>query len=224
MTTTDDLTTDSNVGQIAAHLPGAAAVFRNNGISFCCGGDQSIAEAATRRGRDPAEIVVALQALLKGADRGAPQETADLIAHIQSRYHDTHRRELADLIPLARKVETVHGEHPDAPQGLASLLADILSEMESHMMKEEQVLFPMMLSGGNPMIVHPIAMMRSEHEGHADKLRAMEHLTHGFALPEGACRSWSALYAGSEKLAQDLVAHMHLENEILFPRFETTTG
>ncbi|MBI1219998.1 MAG: iron-sulfur cluster repair di-iron protein [Rhodobacteraceae bacterium] len=220
MTTPQALTPESNVGEIAARLPGAAALFRDAGISFCCGGDLSIAEASAKRGRSAAEIVAGLQALADGADRTAPTETGALIGHIQSRYHNTHRRELDDLIPLARKVEAVHGDHPDAPQGLADLLAAMRDEMESHMTKEEQVLFPMMCNGGHPMIIHPIAMMRSEHDDHAGQLRALEHITHGFTLPEGACGSWRALYVGTRKFAEDLVAHMHLENDVLFPRFE----
>ena len=224
MTTFQDLGPTSNVGEIAANLPGAASLFRKAGIRFCCGGDQSVADASARRGRDATEIVAGLRALAADADRGAPQDTDALIAHIQSRYHDTHRRELADLIPLSRKVERVHGAHPDAPHGLADLLTAIRDEMDNHMMREEQALFPMMLNGGHPTIAAPIAVMRAEHAGHADQLRALEHVTHGLALPEGACRSWRALYAGTGKFADDLVVHMHLENEILFPRFEGPAG
>ncbi|MDE3028220.1 MAG: iron-sulfur cluster repair di-iron protein [Paracoccaceae bacterium] len=220
MTTTLELSPESNVGEIAANLPGAAALFRNVGISFCCGGNLSVADASAKRGLDAATIVSKLQALSTDADQTAPQETPALIAHICSRYHDTHRRELADLIPLARKVEAVHGDHPDAPHGLATLLSNILAEMESHMTKEEQVLFPLMLKGGHPMITAPISVMRAEHDDHASQLRTLEHITHGFNLPEGACGSWRALYIGTEKFAADLVAHMHLENDVLFPRFE----
>ncbi|MDE3028101.1 MAG: iron-sulfur cluster repair di-iron protein [Paracoccaceae bacterium] len=219
-----DLSPASNVGEIAANLPGAAALFRKAGISFCCGGDLSVAEASAKRGRDVTEIVAGLKALAADVDRSAPQETAELIAHIQDRYHDAHRRELADLIPLARKVEAVHGDKPDVPHGLANLLAEFLVELESHMLREEQALFPIMLNGGHPTIDDPIAVIRAEHEGHADQLRALEHITHGFALPDGACRSWHALYAGAGKFADDLVVHIHLENDVLFPRFEGANG
>lgn len=224
MTPFQDLGPESNVGEIAATLPGAAALFRKAGISFCCGGDMSIAEASARRNRDAAKIVAGLRALAAEADSQAPQDTDALIAHIQARYHDTHRRDLADLIPLARKVESVHGAHPDAPHGLADLLTEIRGEMENHMMREEQALFPLMLNGGHPTIAAPIAVMRAEHDGHADQLRALEHITHGFALPDGACRSWHALYAGTGKFAEDMVVHMHLENDVLFPRFEGAAG
>ena len=92
--------------------------------------------------------------------------------------------------------------------------------LESHMQKEEQVLFPLMLAGGNPMIVHPIAMMRHEHDECGEELRAIAALTGDMTVPDDACNSWRALYAGLAKLAEDLTEHIHIENNILFPRFE----
>ena len=145
---------------------------------------------------------------------------AQLIEHLLQRYHARHREQLPELIRLASRVEQVHGHHLACPNGLADLLRDIEQELEGHMLKEEQVLFPMMRQGGHPMIRHPIGVMRHEHDTAADLLRGIEHATHGLALPDGACRSWTALYTGLEKFTADLVAHMHLENAVLFPRFE----
>lgn len=217
-----DLSPETIVGDIASTLPGAAEVFRRNGISFCCGGKLSLAEAAAGQGLAVAPLLDALRALEEGAARTAPDATLPLIDHILSRYHDTHRAELDWLIPLAQKVETVHGDHEEAPLGLTEALVALRDELESHMAKEEQVLFPMMRQGGHPMIRNPIGVMRHEHDTAADLLRGIEHVTHGLALPEGACRSWTALYTGLEKFTGDLVAHMHLENTVLFPRFEAS--
>ena len=88
------------------------------------------------------------------------------------------------------------------------------------MLKEEQVLFPLMRAGGAPMIVHPIAQMRLEHDEHGERLRRLEALTGGFALPDGACPTWAALYTGLRKLVDDVMEHVHLENNVLFARFE----
>lgn len=217
--TAPTLAVTTPVGAIAAHLPGAAALFRSVGIGFCCHAAQSLAEAASSRGTDAAALLDRLESLRADADRAAPQETQALIDHILDRYHATHRRELDELIPLARKVERVHGDRDGAPVGLAYLLAAMRTEMEEHMAKEEQMLFPMMRGGGHPMSVHPIAVMRAEHEGHGEQLRALEHLMRGFAVPDDACGSWRALIIGVEKVADDLVTHMHLENDVLFPRF-----
>ena len=215
-----DLAPTAIVGDIASDLPGAAEVFRRNGISFCCGGKLPLSEAAGKAGIAAEDLLAELRALSAAAGRDAPEETLPLIDHILSRYHETHREELAWLIPLAQKVETVHGDHDDAPLGLTEALIALRDELESHMVKEEQVLFPMMRQGGHPMIVHPIAAMRHEHDTTTDMLRAVEHVTHSLTLPDGACRSWTALYTGLGKLTEDLVAHIHLENAVLFPRFE----
>ena len=215
-----DLSPAAIVGDIASDLPGAAEVFRRNGISFCCGGKLSLEEAAAKNGVSVEGLLADLRALLAAADRDAPEETVPLIDHILSRYHETHRAEMEWLIPLAQKVETVHGDHDEAPLGLTEALIALRDDLESHMAKEEQVLFPMMRQGGHPMIVHPITAMRHEHDTTTDMLRAVEHVTNGLTLPDGACRSWTALYAGLGKLTEDLVAHIHLENAVLFPRFE----
>nr|WP_245314468.1 hemerythrin domain-containing protein [Sinorhizobium alkalisoli] len=180
-----------------------------------------LSEAAVKAGLAPSALLAELEALAESARRDAPEETLDLIKHILDRYHQTHRAELAWLIPLAQKVERVHGDHPAAPVGLSQALDRLRDELESHMMKEEQVLFPMMRRGGSPVIGHPIAQMGHEHEEEAEHLRAIEHVTHGLSLPPCACGSWTALYTGLRKFTDDLVMHMHLENAVLFPRFET---
>lgn len=214
-----ELSPSAIVGDIAGTLPGAAEVFRQNGISFCCAGKLSLAEAAAKQGVAVDALLQELNALEAAARRDAPTETLPLIDHILTRYHDTHRTEMDWLIPLAQKVETVHGDHEEAPLGLTEALLDLMEELDSHMAKEERVLFPMMRQGGHPAIQHPIAAMRHDHDTAAGLLRKVEHVTHGLTLPEGACRSWTALYTGLEKFTEDLVTHMHLENEVLFPRF-----
>lgn len=156
----------------------------------------------------------------------APHETAPLIAHILTRYHEVHRRELPELLALARRVETVHAGHPDMPRGLGELLERIQRELESHMCKEELILFPAMarVEAADGGLEAPISRMRHEHDDHAASLRELEALTCDFALPDGACRTWQALYAGGAKLVDDLREHIHLENDLLFPRFAPPPG
>lgn len=215
------LSPEMTVTAIAAELPGAAELFRRSGINFCCGGNISLSEAAQRAGLSPEALLADLQALTNAAGRDAPEATPALIDHILSRYHETHRTELEWLIPLAQKVERVHVDHEDAPLGLTEALIALHDELDAHMAKEETVLFPLMLQGGNSMIAHPIAQMRHEHDDTARLLAGVEHVTHGLSLPEGACGSWTALYTGLRKFSEDLVAHMHLENTVLFARFDT---
>lgn len=211
------------VGEIAASLAGATAIFRRHKIDFCCGGNVPLAEAAEKKGVDP-ETLLAQLSDLAGAPSEAPTESGALAVFIVKRYHETHRRELPELIKLARRVEAVHREHEGVPAGLADVLAQAAYELEDHMQKEEQVLFPAIMSGYQGPLDGPITVMRHEHDGHAVAIRAMQTLTYGFELPPGACRSWQALYTGVEKLVEDLTEHMHLENNVLFPRFESRTG
>lgn len=210
---------DQTVASIAAELPGGADLFRRSGINFCCGGDVSVREAAQEAGLAPESVLSDLAALERDAGRDAPDETPALIDHLLTRYHQTHRKEPEFLIPLAQKVERVHGDHPVAPIGLAAELVAMRDELDSHMKKEEQVLFPMMLRGGSPSIADPIAHMRHEHDDAGEHLARIGQVTHGLVLPPGACASWTALYTGVRKFTDDLVVHMHLENAVLFPRF-----
>ena len=152
-------------------------------------------------------------------DETIPESTGELIAYILTRFHEGHRRDLPGLIVLARKVESVHGNHLEAPHGLADFLDEVLEGLEEHMQKEEQILFPMLKNGGHPMISHPIAMMRMEHDDHASNLDNILALTNGLKAPEGACGSWRGLYEGLRDLRAELKEHIRIENEILFPRF-----
>ncbi|WP_248679824.1 iron-sulfur cluster repair protein YtfE [Sinimarinibacterium sp. CAU 1509] len=209
------------VGDIAATLPGATAIFRRFRLDFCCRGNVPLDEAARARGVDTAEVVRALDGLASVPEAApAPQDTALLIHHILSRYHDVHRRELPELIRLSRKVESVHADHPRVPHGLADALTEVQAELEAHMCKEETILFPAMQQPLADWLSGPIAQMRHEHNDHGAQLRRLEELTGDFELPEGACRSWQALYLGAAKLVHDLMEHIHLENNVLFPRYE----
>ncbi|MDD7972317.1 hemerythrin domain-containing protein [Roseinatronobacter alkalisoli] len=206
-------------GDIAATLPGLAQLLRGLGVTHCFGEARPLSELLPELGLAAAELETRSAALVANAAKDVPQATGTMIDYILRRYHDTHRRDLAELILLADKVENVHADDPGAPAGLATCLARIEAELESHMEKEEQILFPMMKSGGHPMIAQPIAAMMAEHDSHASQLARLEALTNAFTAPPDACGSWQALYNGLERLTADLVAHMHLENTVLFPRF-----
>lgn len=215
------------IGQIAAMLPGASIVFQRHKLDFCCGGERSLAEAAAHRGVPIRLVEDELDALALGAESSQATEaieaadTPALLAHIKTRYHDTHRRELPELIRLAHRVEVVHRKHPDVPAGLGNLLTALSQDMEEHQQKEEQILFPLMLAGGAPIIAHPIAKMRAEHDDQGAALTGITDLTHDMVPPADACATWRALYTGLTKFREDLVTHVHLENNVLFPRFAT---
>jgi len=211
-------TAERALGDIARELPGASAVFRRHGLDYCCGGAQSLREAADAAGIDARAVERDLAALAPAAAE-APDEPLPLIDHILVRYHETHRRELPELIALARRVEERHAGHAQVPRGLAALLEHIAEAIEEHMQKEERILFPMMRAGGMPMIMGPIEVMEHEHVEHGERLRQLEALTGNHIPPADACTSWHALYAGTRKLVDDVMQHIHLENNVLFPQF-----
>lgn len=212
---------DRTLADIATTLPGATGVFRRHKLDFCCGGRVNLAQAAAERGLTLPELEAELDAVAAlGLPAERPDSTDGLIGLIETRYHAAHRRELPELVRLARRVEAVHKANAAAPVGLAALLERMSEELEEHMQKEEQILFPLMRRGGHPMIAHPIAVLLAEHDGHGAHLRTLEGLTNDFNVPDDACPTWRALYAGARKLADDLVVHIHTENNVLFPRFQ----
>lgn len=218
---------DQSLGQLARSIPGATAVFHKYQLDFCCGGKKTLRDATKDRALDSGALAAELQLLQ--AQQSAAQEWVnvsdiELIEHILTRYHDVHRQQLPELIRLAKRVELVHGGHTECPAGLAQHLETMLQELENHMQKEEQVLFPMISRGITGMAVQPIAMMRSEHDDHGAALADIEHITRGITLPKGACNTWRALYFGLETLKADLMDHIHLENNILFDRIDHKLG
>lgn len=139
-----------------------------------------------------------------------------LIDHILARYHAVHREQLTDLNRLARLIEGVHADHPQCPHGLAEHLDVLHQELESHMQKEEQILFPLLKRGLSAQATGPIAVMRREHDDHSVALSQLQSLTHNLTPPVGACGSWQALYAQLNTFINDLNQHIYLENNILF--------
>jgi regulator of cell morphogenesis and NO signaling len=215
---------DQSLGQLARRISGATRVFDAHHFDFCCGGNQSLRSAAAAAGVDATPIVAELQALEGRASIDGERDWGDatpteLVDHILACYHAVHREQLPELMRLARKVEQVHGERADCPHGLADHLSAMAQELESHMRKEEDVLFPMIARGHGAMAGAPITVMRMEHDDHGVALRRMEELTDGITAPRAACTTWRALYAGLRTFRQDLMAHIHTENNILFERF-----
>lgn len=212
---------DTLVKDLALSRPGATAVFRRHRIDFCCNGAVPLREAAAKRGLDAAALAQELVAATSPPQEAAPKQPSALIAYILENFHDVHRRELEELIRLARRVEAVHKEHPACPHGLGAFLEETAEELEAHMQKEEAVLFPMLGRGLGAMAGMPMQCMRLEHTEHGQRLEELARLTSDFTPPQGACTSWRALYAGCAKLDGDLREHIHLENNLLFPMFES---
>ena len=209
-----------SLGSLAVQIPGATAVFRKLKLDFCCGGQQTLEKACTDKQLDLDTVLGEIRALQTQQAMPAAASASELIDHILRRYHEVHRQQLPELIRMARRVEAVHRDHPQVPQGLADHLETMEQELLAHMAKEEQILFPLLKQGGHPMVVHPIGMMRHEHVSHGAQIERLAELTHQHQPPAGACNTWQALYAGTARLTEDLIEHIHTENNLLFPVFE----
>ncbi|MFP3940626.1 MAG: iron-sulfur cluster repair di-iron protein [Thermoanaerobaculia bacterium] len=231
-----DITPELHVAKIATRHPGTIRVFQRHGIDFCCGGKRPLAEACTEHGLDFESLREELAAEMAGP---VPDEKdwneaslTELIDHIVGRYHDSLRQELPRLAAMADRVLTVHGEkYPDMLPALARTFHGLRSELESHTMKEEQILFPWVremeglartgagaAAAPGPSVDGPIAVMEAEHDDAAHALAELRRLTEGFQPPTGACTTFRGLYHGLAELEADTHRHIHLENNVLFPR------
>jgi len=209
----------STLKKIATDLPAAARVFARHRLDFCCHGQRSLAEACVEKGIDPGALAEEIERASSQSSlpSWAGRPSSELIDFILQRYHAGLRDEVAGLLALAEKVERVHAEKPACPRGLAAHLGQVLSALESHLDKEEQILFPLIRAGGGADARTPISVMMREHEDHGASLSRTRELTNDLVAPPEACGSWRALYQGLARLETDLMEHIHLENNVLFP-------
>ncbi|MCH7798024.1 MAG: iron-sulfur cluster repair di-iron protein [Planctomycetes bacterium] len=223
MSTTPTVTPETTVGEIAVDHPLATRVFARHNIDFCCGGGKPLAEVCSRLDLDTELVLKEIQDEL--AESGEPQRRwdeaplEDLIEHILTAYHRPLHEELPRLEAMIRKVQSVHGEKD--PERFAELLTVYLAlktELQEHMMKEEQVLFPMIRQGRGAMANDPVSVMMHEHDSAGRALRRVRELTDDYQPPEEACTTWRALWHGLAALETEMHEHIHLENNILFPR------
>jgi len=225
------------VREIAIEMPGATRVFEKMGIDYCCGGAKPLTEACQAAGVTVEEVERSLeeseassQAFARSKDWRA-ESLASLITYIHDKHHVFTRNELDRIEPLLAKVCSVYGERRPELLKIQGLFMELKRELLLHMLKEENVLFPYIgqmeeaAKAGSaapvPMfgtVRNPVQMMMIEHDGAGDLLRSIRQLSNDFNAPADACVSYRTLYGALEELEQDLHQHIHLENNILFPR------
>ncbi len=227
---------NQTVRDLAVENPAATRVFEKFGIDYCCGGGKSLREACQAANVAPDKLVELLQAAGQGRSRNGNQDwksesLADLIDHIVETHHAYTREELDRLEPLLAKVCSVHGQrHPELPR-IQQLFAGLAQELTMHMMKEEQVLFPYISRMEEAVVErrpimpsmfgtvqNPVQMMMHEHDSAGQALHEMRELSAGYTAPQDACVSFQTLYRALDEFERDLHQHIHLENNILFPR------
>lgn len=208
---------ESSLAELAINIPMASQVFRRNRLDFCCGGKITLKEACTKNGLDFETIVSELSALKVAPTLESSLPLPELCDHVVSRYHEDLRRRLPELVALAGKVERVHADHAQCPRGLTRLLETVQAELFLHMMKEENVLFPLIRAGKGNLAQMPVKVMMAEHDAHGEQLDEIHRITNDFRAPADACPTWLALYRNLEQFEAELMEHIHLENHVLFP-------
>ncbi len=224
------------VREIALEMPITTRVFEEFKIDYCCHGDTPFDEACRNVGASPDIVVGKIDGVLAAVNGGdvksySNMPLSELVDHILDKHHVYTRNEMTHLTPLMAKVASRHGEHYQYLIELKELFQAVCDDLEPHMMKEEMVLFPYIrkldyshsikLTAQFPpfgTVQHPIKMMNAEHEEVGELLLKMRSITNDYTLPDGACPSFTALYHRFGEFERDIHQHIHLENNILFPR------
>jgi regulator of cell morphogenesis and NO signaling len=231
------LNATQTVRQLATEVPNATRIFEKFGIDYCCGGGKSL-EAACAQANLPLNEV--LQSLQQGTAPAAgvgnlpdfnQASLSELVAHIVNTHHAYVKQEIPRLQKLLAKVVSVHGQNHPELFDMQHVFGGLAAELTSHMMKEEMVLFPYVNSleqavdSGRPSprspfgtVANPVQMMEMEHESAGNALKQLRNLSSDYTPPQDACFSYNTLFSALGEFETDLHQHIHLENNILFPR------
>ncbi|HEX5151551.1 MAG TPA: iron-sulfur cluster repair di-iron protein [Parafilimonas sp.] len=228
-------TDEETLGEIAAKDLRKAQIFKKYGLDFCCGGKKTVKQACADKGLDVTKIEYELQQADKNfSTRPVPYNdwNLDFLAdYIVNTHHSYIKKSLPDIKAYATKVARVHGSRHPELLAIYQLVEEINTGLSAHLVKEERVLFPYIkelvasekrtqpLQPSNfGTVKNPISMMEHEHEAVGKNLEEIRTLSHNYALPEDACASYSLLYRMLDEFEDDLHIHIHLENNILFPK------
>ena len=225
------ITEQTIIGELVARDYRTASVFKKQGIDFCCSGNRTIADACNKAQLDPAAMVKTLEEVVThpGNNPNTDYKTwpLDLLAdYIEKKHHRYVQEKIVEITPFLTKVARVHGErHPELEEVL-SLFNGCAEELTQHMEKEEQILFPFvrrMVTGNlEPAtfgtVQNPISVMMDEHTAEGERFRRIAELTDDYTPPADACNTYRVTYALLKEFEEDLQLHIHLENNILFPK------
>ena len=217
------MNTTNTIADLVLNVPNAIPVLERLGIDYCCHGTQSIQQACSSASITSEELLTMIaKAPAAAPERAFSDETIpEIIDFILDTHHIYTRATLETLEPLAAKVAGVHGaNHPELIE-LQQLVNALSADLIPHMMKEEQILFPFLKCETEACfsrVAAPIRVMMLEHEAVGELLVSIRKTTNDFALPPEACRSYTAYFGLLQELEQDLHRHIHIENNVLFPK------
>ncbi len=220
---------DTTLAAMVSANPELASRFDALGLDYCCGGQRRLTDAVSAAGLDLAAVTAELEAVAPRAAANADPEWVGmdgLVDHLEATHHAYLNEALPRLEALADKVNIVHGaNHPELVT-VRRLVHELRADLEPHLLKEEQVLFPMIRELATAIdaptfhcgsLVNPIRVMLSEHDTVGELLASLRDATDQYQVPDDACGSYHALYAGLAELEADTHLHVHKENNELFP-------
>jgi regulator of cell morphogenesis and NO signaling len=217
------------IGEIVANDFRAASVFKDAGIDFCCGGKKTLDEACKEKGVDQESLKEKLSNLEEKVNSSAYNfnewDPAFLCDYIINTHHTYVRKSLPDLLHYTKKIAGVHGaNHPELAE-VAELMVQINNELLEHLQKEEKVVFPAVkeLFNKGPenvreLLSSELSDLSDEHESAGGAIDRINTITNGFKLPADACNSYRLAFDLLDKFEDDLHTHVHLENNVLFPK------
>lgn len=229
------MTTTTTLADVAATSLAAIRILERHGLDYCCGGKQPFGEACIGKNLDPDSVLQEIEVANREPSPRPDWRTAplnELVRHIVSTHHEYLKLELPALAQRLAKVHLVHGARdPKTLDRMLDVFGGLHQELDMHMHKEEVILFPFIdryaaaIAQGQPLphvpfgsVANPIAAMEREHRDADDALVELRRLTGDYTLPPYSCSTVKALYEGLQALEKDLLAHIDLENNILFPR------
>ncbi len=226
---------DKTIGELVAADYRKAEVFRDFGMDYCCGGHKTVQQVCAKKGLNAAAVEAALETVEKSPKSKQQDfnnwELAFLTDYIMNTHHKYVKNSIPMIIELSEKVASRHGDtHPETIE-IAKYTKAVVKELLMHMPKEEKVLFPYikqmvnaqrsgttMTRPGFGTIENPIRMMESEHVSAGSSMEKVKTLSNNYTPPPEACASYRVLYSKLQEFEQDLHEHIHLENNILFPK------
>jgi regulator of cell morphogenesis and NO signaling len=228
------INSQTTVREVALQLPQSTRVFETLKIDYCCGGNQPLAQACASAGIDVDNVMQMLAEVTQSTSPVLDFQNlplTELITHILDTHHVFTKSEMDRLQLLADKVLAAHGgNHPELVH-LEELVTRLCADLKPHMFKEEQVLFPYILAMTEAAtqkravpfapfgtVNNPVRMMMREHDTAGEILRELRALTSDYTVPADACISYQTLYQALENFEKDLHQHIHLENNVLFPK------
>ncbi len=220
------------VGDIVVRRPGLSRAFERAGIDYCCGGRKTLDEACREKGLNPQAFMTELERAVAPAGEeqtvdAAAMSLSELADHLEQTHHVYLHSELPRLEAMTEKVASVHGDKDARLLEVSQVFRGLADELSSHLMKEEQILFPMVRqleASQNAPLFHcgsvgnPIRVMGIEHDDAGAALAKLRELTDGYTSPEWACGTYRGMLDGLAQLEWDLHQHIHKENNVLFPR------